>query len=227
MVTTSANAQELQAIYAQRFAATRAYRARVWRVLIDHYFQRYISETATVLDIGCGYGEFINQVRAAKKIGMDLNPASATHLDRGIRILEQDCSAVWVLPDACLDVVFTSNFFEHLPDKATLTRTLLQGYRCLKPGGKLIAMGPNIRYLPGQYWDFWDHYLPLSDLSLAEGLTTNGFVVRERHARFLPYTMVNARQYPTSILRVYLALPFLWKLAGKQFLIVAERPSLT
>ena len=31
-------------------------------------------------------------------------------------------------------------------------------------------MGPNIRYLAAEYWDFYDHYLPLSHLSLEEGL---------------------------------------------------------
>lgn len=46
-------------------------------------------------------------------------------------------------------------FFEHLPDKAHLLRTLGQIRRCLKPGGCLIAMGPNIKYLPGRYWDFF------------------------------------------------------------------------
>src|ERR1043165_5219610 len=127
---------------------------------------------------------------------MDLNPASAQHLASGVNLLRQDCSDQWQLPDESLDTVFTSNFFEHLPDKAALGRTLQQVRRCLKTGGKLIAMGPNIKYLPGAYWDFWDHYLPLTETSLGEGLSTNGFVVEQSHPRFLPYTMVNSRQYP-------------------------------
>jgi hypothetical protein len=84
-------------------------------------------------------------------------------------------------------------------------------------------MGPNIKYVSGAYWDFWDHYLPLTELSLSEGLETNGFAVEICHARFLPYTMVKARRYPTFLLVCYLRLPWVWRFAGKQFLIVARK----
>src|SRR5258706_16479280 len=86
-----------------------------------------------------------------------------------------------------LDVVFTSNFLEHLPHKDAIRRTLLEVYRCLKPGGRFIAMGPNIKYVPGEYWDFFDHYVPLTELSLAEGLSNCGFGIERKVGRFLPY----------------------------------------
>ena len=79
---------------------------------------------------------------------MDLNPSTKQYLDNSVTLLEQDCSTRWNLPDQDLDVVFTSNFFEHLPDKESLNRTLHQAHRCLRDGGRLIAMGPNIKYLP-------------------------------------------------------------------------------
>jgi hypothetical protein len=50
-------------------------------------------------------------------------------------------------------------------------------------------MGPNIRYAYREYWDYYDHYLPLSHLSLGEGLTQAGFAVERVSPRFLPYTM--------------------------------------
>src|SRR5207247_135781 len=109
-------------------------------------------------------------VKARTKIGMDLNPNSAEHLQPEVRLVRQDCSARWPFADGELDVVFTSNFFEHLPEKAALGRTLDEAFRCLKIGGRLIAVGPNIRFTGGRYWDFWDHYLPLTDASLSEGL---------------------------------------------------------
>jgi hypothetical protein len=40
--------------------------------------------------------------------------------------------------------------------------------------------------------------------------------------RFLPYTMVNRRPAPLLLVRLYLKLPILWRLQGKQFLIVAR-----
>ncbi len=108
-------------------------------------------------------GEFINQVRAARRFGMDLNPEAPEKLAREVVFLAQDCSEPWALRDETLDVVFTSNFFEHLPANEGLRRTLDQAFRCLKPGGRLICLGPNIKFLPGSYWDFWNHYLPLSE----------------------------------------------------------------
>ena len=221
----SANsADDLQRIYGARFAGNLAYRRKVWKVLIPSFFQKYIAPNDVVLDLGCGYGEFINTVQCGKKFGMDLNPDAPRHLEPAVKFLEQDCSARWQLDDGSLNVVFTSNFFEHLPDKASLGRTLDEIFRCLAPGGKIIAMGPNIRYLPGKYWDFWDHHLPLTEKSLAEGLTNRGFEVMECTARFVPYTMVNQREYPVAFLKLYLHFRLAWQILGKQFLIIASKP---
>lgn len=154
---------------------------------------------------------------------MDLNPAAPRYLDKSVTFLEQDSSTRWKVDDGALNVVFTSNFFEHLPDKAALGRTLDEAYRCLGAGGRLIALGPNIKYLPGKYWDFWDHYLPLTETSLQEALSTRGFTIEHCVARFLPYTAVGGPEYPSLVLRLYLKLPPLWWLFGKQFLVVARK----
>src|SRR5215471_14486535 len=148
---------ELRREYERRFSAQAHYRAAVWRILVDRVFQRYVPETGAVLELGCGWGEFINHVRAARRIGMDLNPESRARLQVEVEFLHQDCSVEWPVAASSLDAIFTSNFFEHLPDKASLARTLEQALCCLKPGGRLICLGPNIRYLNGAYWDFWDH----------------------------------------------------------------------
>lgn len=216
--------QELKRIYQQRFRETAGYRNRVWQVLTTSFFNRWIPPEAAVLDLGCGYGEFINNVTAGQKFGMDLNPDSANNLGQNIQFLGQDCSQPWPLGEGSLDIVFTSNFFEHLPDKECLKRTLRQVFRCLRPGGRLIAMGPNIKYLPGKYWDFFDHHTALTEASLGEALELEGFVLQQVTPRFLPYTLVNAPEYPLVLLRVYLALPWLWWLKGRQFLVVAMKP---
>jgi SAM-dependent methyltransferase len=219
------NAQELSRIYQRRFGQTAAYRNRVWQVLTRDFFQHWISPEAAVLDLGCGYGEFINNIHAGKKWAMDLNPDAPKHLAANVTFLEQDCSAPWRLDEGTLDVVFTSNFFEHLPDKPCLRRTLQQAHRSLKAGGRLIALGPNIKYLPGQYWDFFDHHTILTETSLGEVLETEGFVLERVVPRFLPYTLVNAPEYPVALVRLYLALPWLWWVKGRQFLVVARKAS--
>jgi SAM-dependent methyltransferase len=192
-------------------------------MLTRHFFQRYVPEDATVLDLGCGWGEFINHVRARKRLGMDLNPDSARHLDSTVTFLHQDCSIRWPLPDDSLDVVFTSNFLEHLPEKRLLRDTIAEVYRCTRPGGRLVCVGPNVKRIPGAYWDFWDHYLPLTELSLTEALELEGFAVEECRGRFLPYTMSAGWKPPLWSVAIYLKLPVLWPLLGKQFLVVGRK----
>jgi SAM-dependent methyltransferase len=216
--------RELQAIYERRFKEERvAYRVRLWRTLVASFFQPMIPPGAAVLDLGCGYGEFINQIRCGSRFAMDLNPKAAEHLDPAVKFLFQDCSLRWDLPDQSLDVVFTSNFFEHLPDKLALKLTLLEAARCLKPGGQLIALGPNIKFVQGAYWDFWDHFLSLTELSLSEALDNNGYRVERAVPRFLPYTTINQPAFPMAFVRLYLRLPLLWPWFGRQFLVVARR----
>src|SRR3954465_10200609 len=105
---------ERSSIYGRRFTKTAAYLNRVWQVLTRDFFSRWVRPSDAVLDLGCGYGEFINNVVVREKWAMDLNPDARTHLQADANLLEQDCSAEWPLPEASLDVVFTSNFFEHL-----------------------------------------------------------------------------------------------------------------
>lgn len=209
--------------YDQRFASIEAYRDAVWRVLVPDFFQRYVAPDATILDLGAGWGEFIRHVKAGRRLAMDLNPETPSRVGPGVEVFQQDCSQRWPLEDGQLDVVFTSNFFEHLPDKDALRRTLLEARRCLKPGGRIICLGPNIRFLPGAYWDFWDHFLPLTERSLAEGLRLCGFAIERAEPKFLPYSMSQGWTPPVALVRLFVRVPIAWRLFGKQFLVVGRR----
>jgi SAM-dependent methyltransferase len=214
--------RDLEKIYQTRFAGQSEYRQKVWRVL-SSFFSRWSPADAAVLDLGCGYCEFINAVPARKKYAMDLNPDAERLAGPDVTLLQQDCSAPWNIHPCSLDVVFTSNFFEHLPDKSALEQTLQNAKQSLRSGGKLIIIGPNIKYLAGAYWDFFDHYIPLTELSLTEILKKCGFQIETCIGRFLPYTMSQGRTYPLLALKAYLTLPCVWRLFGKQFLLVARK----
>ena len=218
--------EELQRIYKARFEGRLKYRNDVWRVLIRDYFQTCIDVEDTVLDLGAGYGEFINNVQCRKKYAMDLNPDTAERVNTDVELLSQDCSEPWSLLDNSLDVVFTSNFFEHLPDNQVLARTLAEVKRCLKPGGRIIAMGPNITYAGSAYWDVIDHRLALSEESLAKILVSQGFKIEKCIAQFLPFTMSEGLQYPTFFVAAYLRFPFSWSIFGKQFLVIGRQDTI-
>lgn len=215
---------ELSAIYERRFKTNQEYRNRVWQTLVRLSFQRYIPPEGHVLDLGCGYGDFINNVRAAKRYAMDLNPITASRLTPGITFFEQDCSEQWPIRDGALDVVFSSNFFEHLPLKRDLQLTLERAHSALRQGGLLIALGPNIRYLPGAYWDFIDHHIALTDRSVVEAMELAGFTKVRVIDRFLPYSMSDGGwQAPIIFVDMYLCMPILWRFFGKQFLVIVKK----
>jgi hypothetical protein len=67
------SAADLEALYRVRFRNQEAYRKQVCSVLAK-YFSRWIPSDSVVLDVGCGYREFINEVRCSAKFAMDLNP---------------------------------------------------------------------------------------------------------------------------------------------------------
>jgi ubiquinone/menaquinone biosynthesis C-methylase UbiE len=216
---------ELQRLYRHRFdEASREQKQRLWKAIVESYFQRFIAPADAVLDLGCGFGEFLNHVRCARRIGIDLNPEAPKYLDKAVEFHAGDVCDLKMVPDATVNLVFTSNLMEHLPSKEAALRMLGEARRVLKPGGQFIAMGPNLRFLPGEYWDFWDHLLPITDRSLAEALGSLDFKIVEQRARFLPYTTRSALPQAPWLVRLYLNLPFAWCLFGRQFLLRAAKP---
>ena len=145
---------------------------------------------------------------------MDLNPDLPRHAGAGVKPLLQDCSIQWPLPDHRLDVVFTSNFFEHLPDKAALGRTLDEAHRRLKPGGRLIAMGAEhqipVRRILGILGPFNATYgkCPEGDVgkSRLSGRALPGALSALHHGR---------RVTIPGFLRLYLRLSLGWRFFGK------------
>jgi SAM-dependent methyltransferase len=221
MGSEKSKADVVQQQYRQRFSKAEGYRKALWSVLCSDFFQSYNDPQSVLLDLGCGWGEFSNNILARKKYAMDMNPDAADRLNTDVELILQDCSEPWPLESGSLDVVFTSNFLEHLPHKSSVERTMAEVKRCLKPGGTFIALGPNVRLLPGDYWDFWDHHVHISDRSLVELLGMNGFLIREQYAGFLPYTMSDGSNPNLWLVKLYLRLRFVWKFMGKQFFIVA------
>ena len=167
---------ELSELYKIRFVDDMLPRKNaIWKIICRDFFQRYIELSDTVVDVACGYGEFLNNISANKKIAVDLNSDAPKYLGSDIEFHLCKATDLGSVIDSKANVVFTSNFLEHLPDKRTLDEFMDQVLIALKPGGKHLILGPNLRYLPGQYWDFYDHHLGLTHLSLNAELLTCAF----------------------------------------------------
>lgn len=215
---------DIQKLYANRFIDTGLEkRKRVWKALCEQFFDPLIDADGTVLDLGCGYGEFINNVRCRHKIAVDVNPDAAAHLHSDVRFFRTRVTDLSAIGADSIDTVFTSNMLEHLTSKQECSDVMREAWRILKPHGQFILLGPNIKYAYREYWDFYDHHLPLSDLSIAEGLRQSGFAALRVVPRFLPYTMNSTLPTADFLVRLYLSTPFAWRLFGKQFLVIAKK----
>lgn len=217
---------DLSELYRIRFAAEQLPRKNaIWKVICGDFLQRFVRPTDVVVDVACGYGEFLNNIVATRKVAVDLNLDARRFLEPTVEFHARQATELGAVVPGNADVVMTSNFLEHLSDKKTLEEFLDQVRAALKPGGRYLILGPNLRYLPGQYWDFYDHHLGLTHLSLCEVLRLRGFGIELCIDRFLPFTTQGALPTHPWLVKLYLKVPLVWKLLGKQFFIVATKPA--
>jgi 2-polyprenyl-3-methyl-5-hydroxy-6-metoxy-1,4-benzoquinol methylase len=221
------NAEEyLSKLYCNRFdSKDREAKFALWKVLIEEFLQKYVEQESVILDIGGGYCEFINQVQAREKYLIDLNPDSKIFAHPDVNLLKLnilDLTEQKLLTKR-FDKIFISNLFEHLRDKEELIKILLFCFDYLNPGGSLLVIQPNFKYSFKEYYDFIDHQLPITHISLQEVLETLGFTIHVLIPRFLPYS-TKGRPASPKVLRLYLKLPLIWKFLGGQMFIKASKP---
>ena len=214
---------EFQRLYDLRFRESQEYRRRLWKILTRDFFQPLIPSSSHVLDLGCGWGEFINQIDAALKYAMDLNPESRQRLAPNIHFIEQDCSAKWPLGDRSLDVVFSSNFFEHLRAKdLDLDRPWARSVAVSSLVADSYAWDRTLNTCPEGIGISGTITFPLTEQSLREVLEVTGFEVERCISKFVPYQMVRRKPVPLLLVRLYLKLPWTWHFFGQQFLVIAS-----
>ncbi|CAA9393535.1 bifunctional 2-polyprenyl-6-hydroxyphenol methylase/3-demethylubiquinol 3-O-methyltransferase UbiG [uncultured Nocardioides sp.] len=215
--------EDLRELYAQRFHDEGRQRLDVWEVLCSRFFQRWVPTDATVLDVAAGHCEFINSIRAGRRIAVDLNPDVAVKAAPGVEALVTRSDELDGIEDGSVDRVFISNFFEHVPREVILS-TLTAVRRVLTADGRLLVLQPNVRYCARDYWMFLDHITPIDDRALVEAFHATGFDVELNIPRFLPYTTKSRLPSGPGLVRLYLKVPLVWKVLGAQaFMVVRPR----
>ena len=191
----------------------------LWRALWRYYFSRRIAADDSVLDIGCGYGEFINEVVARRRIALDCWPEFVNYLHPGVEAVVGSAAEVGGLVKGHVDFALASNLFEHLT-QIELTRSL-EGLRgLLYPRGTLTVIQPNFAYAFREYFDDYTHVSIYTHVGLSDLISANGFEVIEVRPRFLPFSIKSWLPVSETLIRAYLALPI--KPLGKQMLIRAR-----
>src|ERR1035438_1295012 len=107
-------------IYADRFDKDVHKRNVMWKILCEDYFQKFIDPGDTVLDLAAGYCEFINHINCRQKIAVDLNAATKQKANKNVKVYQALSTELPKSLTSKIDVVFTSNFFEHLDSKDEL-----------------------------------------------------------------------------------------------------------
>jgi SAM-dependent methyltransferase len=128
------------------------------------------------------------------------------------------------LPREHFDGVFLSNFLEHLPDQDAVGTVLAKLRDAMQPGGRIAIMGPNFRYCAKDYFDCADHTVVLSHIGVEEHVYAAGFEVESVAPRFLPFSFRSLLPPSATLTRTYLRTPVLWRLLGKQFLVIGRKP---
>jgi SAM-dependent methyltransferase len=195
----------------------------VWTILVQDYFQKLVPVDGRILDIGCGFCHFLNAVKGAQRIGVDANPAAARFAGPGVEVLRIENLDLLELPDGTFDFIFVSNFLEHLDSSKDVLALLRRVHSLLSERGRVAILQPNFRLLGWRYFDFIDHKTILTDASMREALDLAGLQIEREVDRFLPYTSKSRTPRHPALVRIYLRIPALWPLFGKQSLFVASR----
>lgn len=212
-----------QRLYEYRFdGIEQISREAVWREIAD-YLYGVLGKPERVLDPAAGRCEFISAIPARERWAVDEVAYPEAVADAGLTVVTSDIMTA-DLPYDHFDAVFVSNFLEHLPDQTTIATFLRKMRDVTRSGGRIAILGPNFRYCGARYFDCADHNVVLTEIAVAEHLHAAGFRVTRVTPRFLPYSFRGSLPASTRLTRLYLRLPLAWRLLGRQFLLVAEKP---
>lgn len=213
-----------QRLYEYRFRGVdQEDRRAVWSE-IGPFVQRRLGNPQRVLDPAAGRCEFLNSISAEERWGVDLVDYQESWADPGVKIVVGDVLDV-DLPEDYFDAVWISNFLEHLADQEEVATFLERMFQRLRPGGRIAVMGPNFRFCAKEYFDCADHNVILTHIGVEEHLYAAGFNLESVEPRFLPYSFRGRLPATPALTRRYLGLPVAWRLIGKQFLVVGQKPA--
>ena len=221
---SASDAEGTQSLYDLRFGeGERSAKDAVWREICRFLQRRYIAPTARVMDIATDLGYFIRNVSAGERWASDMRDTSGS-MPADVHFVQSDGLALAdAAPNDYFDVVFMSNYLEHLDSAESVIEQLRVAHRLLRSGGRVVVLQPNIKLVGPAYWDFIDHRVPLTAESLCEAAAFAGFRHEEVVARFLPYSTKSRLPSHRLLVRGYLAFPPAWRLLGKQTLYVGVK----
>ena len=194
-------------------------RSSVWHVLAD-FIQPHIPKSSILLELGSGYCDFINAIHAREKHALDTFTELGNYAQKDIITHIMPASKITQFDDEQFDVVFASNFFEHIEMNECET-VLAQVYRILKYHGKIIILQPNFKYGYKEYFDDYTHKTIFTHISFSDILKKNGFTIQKIIKKLLPFSIKKNLPKSSFLLWFYIRSPI--RPFACQMFIVAEK----
>lgn len=207
-----------QSYFKSRFSFQKE-RKSVWKILTD-YLQKEILCESKILDLGAGYCDFINNIQGVEKHALDIFEGIKEYAKKDVQVHIQSAVEMSKFSNEYFDIVFTSNFFEHL-SREELEKTIIEVVRILKKKGKLIIIQPNFKYAYREYFDDFTHRLIFTHVSLCDFLKSQGLEIKKVVPKFIPFSMKSKLPKMPFLIKLYLWLPI--KPFARQMLLIAEK----
>ena len=209
-------------LYRNRFEEMDEFRVKFYQTVNEAFLCRYIPSKSRVLEVGAGHCELINAITQAEyRVAFDINPDVCRYAADGVTAICDSIEHIFSINEQ-FNVIIANNVLEHLTH-SQIVETLQTVKRLLGTDGILILIQPNIRYCYHDFWMFFDHITPLDDRAIVELLESLEYQIVEAKPKFLPYTTKSRIPHGITFVKVYLHIPLLWNIFGKQMFIVAKR----
>ena len=195
-------------------------RSKVWKA-ISEYLQKYVDQkNDCVLDLGCGYADFINNIKASRKIAVDINADAKKYCKKDVLFLNESVDHLKAIKKSSVNVIFASNLLEHLDDRElrSLTKEI---NRILIKNAYLILLQPNFKYAYREYFDDYTHKKIFTHISLKDYFEANEFIAIKVIEKFLPISLKS--RLPKSYILTKLYIASFYKPLAKQMLLVFKK----
>ena len=117
---------------------------------MDSRLKAIVGSGETIVDLGCGAGEILDDLHDEyqTRIGLDVSSrrldAQGTSGPRNWEFRSADLNTRFPLQDSIADLVVANQVVEHIVDPYHFSAEI---YRILRPQGRCVVTTPNIRYL--------------------------------------------------------------------------------